>query len=62
MKKGIIFLLFMLGILSAKAQTIDDYISSNAYHAQYLMQKYGLPASIILGVAIHESADRKSVV
>lgn len=60
MKKGIIFLLFTLGILSAKSQTIDDYISSNAYHAQYLMQKHGLPASIVLGVAIHESAAGKS--
>ncbi|NEL47725.1 glucosaminidase domain-containing protein, partial [Escherichia coli] len=37
-----------------------DYIAANAYHAQYLMQRYGLPASIILGVAIHESAAGKS--
>ena len=60
MKKTPLLFLLTLSILSVKAQTIADYISSNAYHAQYLMQKYGLPASIVLGVAIHESAAGKS--
>lgn len=60
MKKIFLLFLFQISICTAKAQTVDDYILSNAYHAQYLMQKHGLPASIILGVAIHESAAGKS--
>lgn len=60
MKIAFIFFLVTSTTLYAKAQTIDAYISSNAYHAQYLMQKYGLPASIVLGVAIHESAAGQS--
>jgi len=57
-----IYLLFLLtlSIFITKAQDTEDYIATNAYQAQYLMQKYGLPASIILGVAIHESAAGKS--
>jgi len=39
-----------------KAQTVEHYIESNAFQAQYLMQNYGLPASVVLAVAIHESA------
>jgi len=58
--KNILFLVLILSIFSAKAQNTEEYIATNAYHAQYLMQKYGLPASIILGVAIHESAAGKS--
>ena len=60
MKIILLFLLFTLSVFSAKAQTTQDYILSNVNHAQYLMQKYQLPASIILGVAIHESAAGKS--
>lgn len=51
-----LFLLIMLSTSVVKAQNTGDYVLSNAFHAQYLMQKHGLPASIILGVAIHESA------
>ncbi|MGF1922551.1 MAG: glucosaminidase domain-containing protein [Bacteroidia bacterium] len=51
-----LFLLIMLSTSVVKAQNTVDYVLSNAFHAQYLMQKHGLPASIILGVAIHESA------
>lgn len=60
MKTAFFLLLLTLSVFTAKAQTINEYILSNAYHAQYLMQKHGLPASIILGVAIHESAAGKS--
>lgn len=60
MKKILLLILFTLSIFSVRAQGIQDYILANANHAQYLMQKYQLPASIILGVAIHESAAGKS--
>lgn len=60
MKEFFVLLLFTLSILNVKAQDTEDYILDNAYHAQYLMQKHGVPASIILGVAIHESAAGKS--
>ncbi len=60
MKGTLLFLGLSLSIFVAKAQSTEDYISTNVYQAQYLMQKYGLPASIILGVAIHESAAGKS--
>lgn len=60
MKIAFSLLLLILSVITTKAQTINDYIVRNAYHAQYLMQKHGLPASLILGVAIHESAAGKS--
>lgn len=60
MKKILLLVLFTLSVFYVKAQGIQDYILANANHAQYLMQKYQLPASIILGVAIHESAAGKS--
>ncbi len=59
-KRWHILFLFVLCIFNASAQTTNDYVLTNAYQAQYLMQKHGLPASIILGVAIHESAAGKS--
>lgn len=41
----------------AQAQTvIANYIADHAEQAQELMHEYQVPASIILGVAIHESA------
>jgi flagellum-specific peptidoglycan hydrolase FlgJ len=58
--KGILLLFLTLSIFKANAQDTEEYVANNAYHAQYLMQRYGLPASIILGVAIHESAAGKS--
>lgn len=61
MKKfGLLLFLFACDIFNVNAQTTNDYILTNAFQAQYLMQKHGLPASIILGVAIHESAAGKS--
>lgn len=61
MKQSVILpFLITLSFFTVKAQNTEDYILTNAFHAQYLMQNYGLPASIILGVAIHESAAGKS--
>ncbi|RZK41533.1 MAG: LysM peptidoglycan-binding domain-containing protein [Pedobacter sp.] len=56
MKKIVILLLFILNVHYSYAQKTEDYISENVFHAQFLMQKHGIPASIILGIAIHESA------
>lgn len=42
--------------MNTKAQITDDYINAYAAHAQILMREYKIPASIILAVAIHESA------
>lgn len=53
------FLLFALLFVAAfaKAQsTTDEYIASHVEHAQELMRTHDIPASIILAVAIHESA------
>ncbi|SMC73936.1 glucosaminidase domain and LysM peptidoglycan-binding domain-containing protein [Pedobacter nyackensis] len=47
-------------IFSAKAQTTENYISDNAELAQTLMREHNIPASIILAVAIHESASGTS--
>ena len=60
MKK--VTILFLLSIVTtfAQAQTIIDYIEDYADIAQELGQEYHVPASIILGVAIHESAAGKS--
>jgi len=60
MKVFYLLSLFFFAIWHTSAQTVEDYIESNAFQAQYLMQNYGLPASIVLGVAIHESAAGKS--
>lgn len=39
-----------------KRYSIDNYIDEHAGFAQELMEETGVPASVILGVAIHESA------
>lgn len=51
-----ISLFFACLTFSSKAQTTEDYINAYAEHAQILMREYKVPASIILAVAIHESA------
>ncbi|WEK19386.1 MAG: glucosaminidase domain-containing protein [Candidatus Pedobacter colombiensis] len=56
-KKALYFWLFLTCFtFSANAQTIEDYIHTYAEHAQELMRQHKIPASIILAVAIHESA------
>ena len=55
-----IWLFITCYIFSAKAQTTEDYINDNADQAQSLMREHKIPASIILAVAIHESASGTS--
>nr|WP_199075015.1 glucosaminidase domain-containing protein [Pedobacter sp. ASV19] len=45
---------------ASKAQTTLDYINENVDHAQELMRASHIPASVILAVAIHESASGTS--
>ncbi|MEH3115953.1 glucosaminidase domain and LysM peptidoglycan-binding domain-containing protein [Pedobacter terrae] len=56
MKKTLTFCLFLLTGMIAKAQDTDNYIAEHAAYAQGLMHDYKIPASVILAVAIHESA------
>jgi hypothetical protein len=51
-----ISLVFTCFSFSTKAQTTDEYIDTYAEQAQILMREYKIPASIVLAVAIHESA------
>lgn len=46
--------------VNAQSQTIQDYVEEHTTHAQELMKAYEVPASVILAVAIHESAAGKS--
>lgn len=59
-------LLVWLGIIllgsSAQSQSIQSYVDEHTDHAQELMREYEVPASVILAVAIHESAAGKSKV
>lgn len=50
----------LLTSVFVKSQTTEDYIAEHADHAQELMREHEIPASIILAVAIHESAAGKS--
>ena len=65
-KSGLIVLitaLFTFGVLSiSNATTLDteDYIAEHVDCAQTLMREYKVPASLILAVAIHESASGNS--
>jgi hypothetical protein len=60
MTKIIILFILVVSILTVKAQTTNDYILAHVGYAQALMRKNQLPASVILAVAIHESAAGKS--
>ncbi|NTE05183.1 LysM peptidoglycan-binding domain-containing protein [Agrobacterium tumefaciens] len=48
--------LLLLSVIITKAQDTDEYISEHVECAQELMHDHKIPASIILAVAIHESA------
>ncbi|PWS27965.1 hemagglutinin [Pedobacter yonginense] len=52
-------LFLLLGTL-AKAQETEDYIADHVKYAQELMRDHKIPASLILAVAIHESASGNS--
>ncbi|RZK48407.1 MAG: LysM peptidoglycan-binding domain-containing protein [Pedobacter sp.] len=60
MKKILLLLILVTGAFFASAQTTEEYIEEYAAIAQDLAEEHHIPASIILGVAIHESAAGKS--
>jgi len=45
---------------AAKAQTTQQYIDDHIEYAQSLMRLYKIPASLIMAIAIHESASGNS--
>lgn len=55
-----ILLSITLFSVAAQAQSTEDYIAERVNHAQELMRDNGIPASIIIAVAIHESASGQS--
>lgn len=55
MKTLFILTLALGGFLKLKAQNTAEYIAEHAVIAQNLMHDYKIPASVILGIAIHES-------
>ncbi len=56
MKRILTFcLLLFMGTL-VKAQSTEDYITEHSDYAQELMREHKIPASLILAIAIHESA------
>lgn len=56
MKNILTICLLLLSVITAKAQDTEDYIAEHVEVAQELMRDHKIPASIILAVAIHESA------
>lgn len=60
MKKTLTLFILLCITLAIKAQSTEDYIAKHVAHAQQLMRTHQLPASLILAVAIHESAAGKS--
>jgi flagellum-specific peptidoglycan hydrolase FlgJ len=58
MVKNLLLIWLGIALISFKcsAQTTLNYIDENSEHAQELMRTNHIPASIILAVAIHESA------
>ncbi|RYD71482.1 MAG: hemagglutinin, partial [Sphingobacteriales bacterium] len=60
MKKILTICFLCLSSLLANAQNTEDYIAEHAEFAQNLMRDHKIPASLILAVAIHESASGNS--
>ncbi len=61
MKKIILLLCCFLGSVAIRAQVQEnDYVNKFKDLAIRQMNQFGVPASVILGVAIHESANGKS--
>ncbi|WP_316735717.1 glucosaminidase domain-containing protein [Pedobacter aquatilis] len=50
------FCILLLLAITSKAQDTEEYITDHAEVAQNLMRDHKIPASLILAVAIHESA------
>lgn len=59
-KKLLLSCFLFVVALSANAQNVVAYIEEHANYAQTLMRENHIPASIILAVAIHESASGSS--
>lgn len=55
-KKIFTFCLLLLTGIVASAQDTEEYIAEHVEYAQGLMHDHKIPASVILAVAIHESA------
>lgn len=60
MKKLLLNCFLFIMALSANAQNVIDYIENHVNYAQTLMRENHIPASVILAVAIHESASGSS--
>lgn len=56
MKKIFTLIVFLLISVFTRAETIAAYISEHVDIAKELMHEYKIPASLILAIAIHESA------
>jgi len=56
MKNIFTFCLLLFSVFISKAQETEEYITEHAEFAQTLMRDHKIPASLILAVAIHESA------
>jgi len=56
MKNIFTFCILLLSVTLSKAQQTEEYITDHAEFAQTLMRDHKIPASLILAVAIHESA------
>ena len=56
MKKVILSLILLLGLMALQAQTqAEAYIKKYDSIAVNIMNTYGIPASIVLGIGLHES-------
>jgi len=56
MKNIFTFCILLLSVITCKAQETEEYIAEHAEFAQTLMRDHKIPASLILAIAIHESA------
>lgn len=62
MRLSILIILLLLMPFLGKAQDVNEYIDNHLPIAKQLMREHNIPASVILGIAIHESAAGKSKV
>lgn len=60
MKRIFLLCSLLLSSLFLKAQSTEDYIAEHLNVSQTLMRDHKIPASLILAIAIHESAAGKS--
>ncbi|KQR71820.1 glucosaminidase domain-containing protein [Pedobacter sp. Leaf176] len=60
MRKIFTLCLLLSFVITANAQSTEDYVAEHSAFAQSLMRDHKIPASLILAVAIHESASGSS--